>query len=365
MQKLTNIQHLRAIAALIVLVSHQLAQTISFADKTKQGFAGVSTLGTFGVDIFFVISGFIMYYTSGDEFGIKGAPRLFAIRRLIRIVPIFWLLTFVEFSILFISRLDDPLHQVSFSELLKSLLFIPYVSDAGKFRPVLGVGWTLNYEMFFYVVFCVSMFLPKKLGLMALALLMSTFVAVGYFMPLEGVAQAWTMPILLEFLLGVGLGVLFKAGYIKPGLVPIGCLLPILAVVVGQEVFVTYPEGHHEEMGWRPIYWLLAVLIVCLGLICRPSEEKSILTKTLTKIGDSSYSLYLFHSILGPLALHSLVKSGVGHLVPASLFFLLSIFGLIMASWIFHRTIERPITSLLTKSLIRRERALPAPQPAT
>jgi exopolysaccharide production protein ExoZ len=127
--QLKSIQILRAAAALGVLLDH--------AGRWLD-VAPIVDIGAAGVDLFFVISGFIMVYTSERLFGQTGAPQRFLARRIIRIVPLYWTLTAFAALVLFGFGPNT----------LGSYLFIP--THRG---PILTVGWTLNYEMMFYSLF--------------------------------------------------------------------------------------------------------------------------------------------------------------------------------------------------------------------
>ena len=133
------VQALRAAAAIAVTLVHfnwlYLAIIGKFGDREF-----LYPLAA-GVDVFFVISGFIMVYSSEKLFGEPGAPRIFLARRIARIVPIYWVTTAVD---VWIENKAFDLQYV-----LKSFFFIPYAQPSGQIVPVFGVGWTLNFEMFF------------------------------------------------------------------------------------------------------------------------------------------------------------------------------------------------------------------------
>src|SRR6185437_14170487 len=134
---LDNIQALRAIAALLVVFVHLAVPVAAL---------GVAPFGAGGVDLFFVISGFIMVYTTVGR-PISGAE--FLGRRIVRIVPLYWLLTLAVFGIALIAPTLLQFTTASWGQLLKSLFFIPFAKANGDVQPVLFLGWTLNYEMFF------------------------------------------------------------------------------------------------------------------------------------------------------------------------------------------------------------------------
>ena len=159
---------LRAAAALAVMIAHahQSALLIGIGDYVPD-----FPMGAAGVDLFFVISGFVMVVASADLFGQRGAPPYFFLRRLARIVPLYWLITGIFVFILFAGRHHSS-SWLSASEVVTSLLFIPHSLPNGAVVPVYGLGWTLNYEMMFYVVFSAVLFLRPRIAIPMLSLAM-------------------------------------------------------------------------------------------------------------------------------------------------------------------------------------------------
>jgi peptidoglycan/LPS O-acetylase OafA/YrhL len=151
MKTLKSIQYLRAIAALLVVYCHAIDCQIQFGTSTQQKFYYLENFGAIGVDIFFIISGFIISYitaTASKQLTIKE----FLKRRFIRIVPIYYLVT----AILFIIFLFNSAYHVEYSSVLKSLTILPVFDSGISFwYPILFIGWTLSFEWFFifYIVY--------------------------------------------------------------------------------------------------------------------------------------------------------------------------------------------------------------------
>ena len=256
--KFESIQYLRAFAALIVVFHHARNPTPWLYDPIS-GFEA----GQAGVDIFFVISGFIMFTAARDEGALE-----FVRRRLVRIAPLYWLATAVTF--VFIYYRDRRVLDASFvSHLVKSVLFIPHYSPdfPDQIWPYVVPGWTLNYEMFFYLVFAGALLTRRIIpfvGIVLAGLVVSSFF-------IESRSALWvtyTDPLLLEFLGGIFLARYrphLRHGWLV-GLIPIGLLaialsgefaaprvilwgIPALAVVAGALAC--------EDLGWLPrIAWL-------------------------------------------------------------------------------------------------------------
>ncbi len=205
-QRLDGIQWLRGAAAALVVVEH--AKNAISTELLKLT-PGESPLSIFpfaaGVDIFFVISGFIMAHASAQLFGRPGSWRPFMIRRIARIAPLYWLLTSVMI-VLFAAIGSRMWRESSWGAIAASYLFLPASNPEGQAFPMLVTGWTLNYEMAFYVVFALFIGFGRSV---ALSLTVATILAVAMsglvFAPTATALRFWTDPIILEFAAGIGL----------------------------------------------------------------------------------------------------------------------------------------------------------------
>ena len=139
-----------------------------------------------GVDLFFVISGFVMVYSSETLFGTKGAAIVFFTRRLARIAPPYWLLTAIAIPVMSLP--------IDWGSLLGSYLFIPYRAAAGNITPLYGVGWTLNFEMYFYALFSAVIFLRRNIAVPVLCLTLCFIVLLGQWVqPTSALLQFWSI----------------------------------------------------------------------------------------------------------------------------------------------------------------------------
>jgi exopolysaccharide production protein ExoZ len=108
------------------------------------------------VAVFFVISGFIMTYITRAE-----ADR-FLLQRLIRVVPLYWLCTLATLAAVTLKGSGHVWDDASLAHVAESLLFVPYQNLSGDFQPLLAVGWTLNLEMFFYLLFAAALIVSRR-----------------------------------------------------------------------------------------------------------------------------------------------------------------------------------------------------------
>ena len=204
--KIHALQALRAIAASLVVVDHTLLElTGNRAGDKLTSLAWI--LGSVGVYTFFVVSGFIMVHVSWAQFGGVRESLGFFRRRIIRIVPLYWLGTLAALGFHRISATHGA--QDGLRELAYSFAFVPYPGDDGAMSPILPQGWTLNYEMMFYVVFALGLCAPRQFGLPAVCAALFAFVLAGPQFHQASVAYL-ASPIILWFLLGIVLAVVWR-----------------------------------------------------------------------------------------------------------------------------------------------------------
>ncbi len=341
--QLLNLQMLRAIAALMVVIGHG-GDELAIITGTSPHSGGFSAFGWgWGVDIFFVISGFIMARTSAGRFGQAGAAREFFVRRLIRIVPLYWLTTTALLLGAFVSArflnvpIGDGWH------VLASYLFIPDLRPSGEVRPVLALGWTLNYEMFFYVFFALAMLAPLQRGVLALCGGFAALIVAGMFGPFgQTQIDYWTSPLLGEFLLGVGLGLAAREGF---------TMRAVPAAALAMAAFAAYfALGPAFGMDQRvPQFFgagLPAAALVGAGVFGRELRTRP-LTRALGVLGDASYALYLVH----PFAIRPLRHLWIAQLrdAPATLYFVTAITCAVLAALALHFCCELPMTRALNR----------------
>ncbi len=207
------LQALRAVAAWLVVADHALID-ITHGELQNPATSVAWAIGSIGVYIFFVISGFIMVHICWDDFGQRGAAPNFLRRRIIRIVPLYWLGTIAALVFHKVSVAQSG--HAGWSELVQSLFFIPYHDEDMGWQPILRQGWTLNYEMMFYAVFAVALAFRRQIALPAIAGALAIFTLVGRLLP-TGILAYLSSPIILWFVLGIGLAVLWRRrGFEEP-----------------------------------------------------------------------------------------------------------------------------------------------------
>ena len=319
MSRVVSIQYLRGLAAMLVVIyhiGHIMPQT-----------GVIFPLGTIGIDIFFAISGFIIWVT-----GRNLTPSQFLRRRLIRLVPLYWAVTLL----LALGLLIGPA-SLDWSKLWHSLAFLAHTPNGGNGlwpKPILSVGWTLNLEVFFYACMALALFAPQWARLAVLTALLGGIVTVGFLIQAD--AGSWlhfyTSSFMAEFLIGVCLGVLWTSN-----LIPAFKIQNILLLAACSFILAFMPLEHTNRL---VAFGSFVTLLVLLFLMAEPVLRTQRL-RFLHALGDASYSLYLTHLpvILG---LHALAIKGT-----------LPITGFVLAAFVLaatliigfacHYSFERPV----------------------
>lgn len=367
MSRLTSLQILRALAALAIALLHFQGDALKIPNAEALGFQLFfdRPLGA-GVDLFFAISGFVMLYASRSLFGTPGAAGEFLGRRIARIVPLYWMLTLLLLAIYLVAPNLLSSGNITVPEIVKSFLFIPYAAGGtGLMQPVYKLGWTLNYEMTFYVVFALFLALPMRKAVAAVAVTLVVAVIAGRVLqPAPGAIAFWTDPIMLEFIFGMLIGLAYLNGRRFPR--PL-CIIAGLVGVAG--VAVSPHWGVPLDGLTRPLHWgVPTALILGATVLCEPgakaAREPGRFALFLGKLGDASYAIYLVH----PLAIRAFrlvwEKSGLGAHVSPWLYVAAGMALLIPLSILIYGRFEKPVTQAAQNYLAKRKRPQPSVTPA-
>lgn len=346
MPQLYAIQVLRALAALMVAVHHIQPDAAEVAARAGLGFEASRLLPWMaGVDIFFVVSGFIMVHASRDLFGRPGGVRLFWCRRLARIVPLYWAATTLFLLVAFFLPASLNTDAPGLGQILGSYLFWPTVSTAGLVQPVYSLGWTLNYEMLFYALFGAALVLPRPLAIGGVALLLGALVATQAFAgPLPLPFGFWGQPIVLEFVIGMGLALLRDRGF-RLRATPRWMLTGIALAILLYAARLPEDAGAWIDFALRGAAATLLVLAAVTG---DGRSAPSALVRFLARLGDASYALYLVH----PFAIRGLREVFVRALPGwTTLFVIAALAAAIVAALLVHSRFEKPATRLVRRWL--------------
>ena len=332
---LSTIQMLRGFAALAVAVAHLHAVELKLGGPILFGNWALAGFG--GVDLFFVISGFVMVWVTREHHG--KLPRIgrFWFLRLLRIYPLWWLVLAAIFAVYLVRPEWVYQSHSSNPNLLNSFLLLP-----DKDLPLHAVGWTLIHELWFYFIFGIFLFFPSRflpIMLGAWGAIILAFLGFG-FTPIDPWLKLIRHPLTLEFILGAFIGLIaISYKYVSPKTIVIGAIIALFASLFrvtdsAQDFF-----GHE----WQRVLWIgvpSAFLVLgCCGLEKRGYKAP----KWSVALGDWSYALYLIHvpvfAAIGRLARPFANDGLIDNLIINS--FALS--AAIFAAFILHQFFEKPI----------------------
>ncbi len=342
MHKIESIQILRGLAALLVVflhachdVSHKIVNSIIL------NFYNLSLFGGIGIDIFFIISGFIMIFIHGYDFNKKKAPVIFLLKRLIRIVPLYWIFTLFSAAILlFFPELFTKGKQFDLSHLISSLLFFPWYNSVGEIFPVLPVGWSLNVELYFYFIFSLTLFFPRKYFYISIsAIFISVILLVKFFNLTSPFSLMVGNYIVLEFLIGIYLGLLYQKNMM---LLNYWFWIFISTLLIFSNIFIMYDSEYRVITTGIPC----ALLIYAMLSIEKNKKDYSF-NRWLFLLGNASYSIYITHIFFYKGTIKVIYRL-FGEINP-DVIILISVLLSILGGFFIYLTIEKPMYLYMNK----------------
>lgn len=336
LDRFDGIQALRFFAAALVVLTHS---TFYASERLVPGLA-VWKPGVGGVDVFFVISGFVMAISARNLVHAPLGWRVFLVRRLVRIVPLYWSVTSLKLLVM-LAAPSAVLHaQIAVAPVVLSYLFLPSFNPDGLIQPLLGVGWTLNYEMFFYALFALALACRARPVVFIGAVLLVCAALQPLRQPDWPAAQFYLDAIVLEFLFGMLVARAVMRGLALPAW---GAALLILC---GAGLLVFPPDA---LASWPPVIRRgLPALAVVTGVVFLEPWWRGRVPAWLLFFGNASYALYLVHPLVAPAAPSLLRKLNLPS-VPLSIAMSVA-FALVASAMVWH-FFERPLTARLQRRL--------------
>ncbi len=340
--KWLSIHYLRAIAALAVVLHHLPKYLSDHGVKPSLIFEG----GASGVDVFFVISGFVMYHSAAHLNG-RAAGIDFIVKRIIRVVPIYWIFTLSLFLIAIISPSVFKSLIVNNELLLKSLFFIPYFDARGLMRPIISQGWTLNFEMLFYTTLSLFIFFRFQNAAMKCVFFLITASTLIFF-SIGSEQKNFTYlfsPIVIEFCMGVLLAYFIKKGLISRFSKLNASVIAGILILISAFMYSVADTKSLWSVGFTRLWeWGLPAFFLVSGLVVYETKNRISNINIINILGDASYIIYLSHGLLFSVVW----KSGV-HFLSSPTIQLVFMFVLpILFGVLLHFVMEKPVTKYLS-----------------
>lgn len=333
---LHSIQHLRALAAVAVVLLHVgLIQKFPIATSWPDQFAS-------GVDVFFVISGFIMWVTTVNS---AVTPIHFLLSRIRRILPLYWAVTFFAVAVSFIAPRLMQGTIIEENHFIASLLFIPSAHPIypDSIRPVIGAGWTLNYEMMFYVIFslCLMFANTNRRFMATIVALLILVVSRIFISETDIIWWFFSSPIVLEFASGVMVGVFFQKSRL------LGSRTALIGLLVGAAIIVSSSGMETSEYS-RFLYWGLPSTLIVWSAVSLEVAGAWPNIRFARLLGDASYSIYLVHGIILSACATLWIKlSFPSSTLALLLFAIIAILASVAGGLLVYRIYEKPMDRLL------------------
>ncbi|MGC8476391.1 MAG: acyltransferase family protein [Acetobacteraceae bacterium] len=352
--KLRGVEAGRGIAAVLVVLVHA---TDMLKGPTLLGglpLDGLFKFGRAGVDFFFVLSGFIIYYVHRGDLGRPGQLGSYAWKRFARIFPTYWVvLAGLGVIILFYPERDPA--TTSWGNIWASILLLPRLQD-----PILGVAWTLRHELLFYLLFA-GLILNRTLGrvvlgiwaaLLAWQIGVFTFTLHPWFTGMAGYLPFRVFN--FEFFFGMGVAVLLARG---PARAPGWFLILGTALFFGNGLMESF--GSVGPVEWPPhqLLYGVASAMALYGAVGLERAGRLSVPNWLFAIGSASYSIYLTHLIPLMTIQHFLPRLRGLVPLPRDPVFLLAVAACVIAGVVFSRLVEQPLLRALRDPLRSRRPA--------
>lgn len=344
---LKSIQALRGLAAMAVAAAHLYAVEGKFDAAPLLG--AWAQAGFAGVDLFFVISGFVMVWVTG---AIEGRPRevpRFLLARAIRIYPLWWLVLTAVVAVWIVRPAWVYASSAGAPDLLRSYLLLPAPS-----LPLHAVGWTLVHELWFYLVFAALLALPKGRAPIGLGFWAAVvFVAAALPAPADPVLRLIRHPLSLEFMFGCAVGLCARRGIFPAPRALVG--LGLAVIVAGGASIVANPIAAFEGEWERVLKFGLPAAILIWGVV--GMERAGVVAPRWSQhLGDWSYALYLIHVPVFAAAARASAGLSRGGAIDNLVFLVVAIAGAVGAAAVLHLGFDRPLQKAARRALVARSR---------
>ncbi|MFC0471077.1 acyltransferase family protein [Halalkalibacter kiskunsagensis] len=343
-KRLNIIQSYRGIAAILILISHV---SVIYHDFEKYNFSFFYALNrSGGVDFFFVLSGFLIYYIYSRDFGIEGKAKEFIIKRLVRIYPLVWFFTLLSLPVYFLFDSFGNGHETQFTVILKSLLLLPQDQD-----PVLGATWSLVHVVLFYLIF--TLYMNKKKTMKWIIITWTICILINNFYTTTSLnSQNYFINFLLsmfnlEFLIGCICAYLILKYNIQ-------LKYSVLLIILGILGFLISWMNQYLTLGIdNVLFYGVSSALLIIGTSSIDRNYNSNIPKMFNVLGNASYSIIVTNLPIIILTVKVFNVLGVYLIIGYSFSVLLTIIVAIMGGVVVHFLIEKPLTRKLNYIIIK------------
>lgn len=352
MNKLAGVEAARGVAALLVVLVHASSMFAEAKYFGQMPIGGLFKFGHAGVDFFFVLSGFIIYFIHAGELGDRQYVAAYWAKRFIRLMPVYWVVLAIYGVILVFSPTKDRYEQ-ELTAVLTNILLIPQAHG-----PILGVSWSLSHEILFYLLFS-TLFFNQTIGRL-LFLLWGSMIA---FNLATHHFQDWFWGGFVfrlfnaEFFFGLFVAYALRTWRPK---------LPLVFLIMGTFIFLS--AGLYESWGppqpseWLPRHFAYAsgAAMVLYGLVGLESEGRLRVPALASTLGEASYSIYLVHVIVIMVMQQLYLLAQKWIKLPDTLVFITVVVIATTVGIVFSKLIEQPMLKRLRHQFVRKRNLSPA-----
>lgn len=322
---------MRVVASLMVVVFH--FNNMLTKEYGESIFGPMADYGIIGVDYFFVLSGFLLYQIHRKDWGKPALAAHYAAKRVARIVPLYWVALIATIALSQLS--SEPRMPVGLDWFYEFALIEP------EQKRMIGVAWTLNLDMIYYIVFCFTILLPIWAGRTIMISWVSLIVVSNVMLGKQyGVAGSYALLFISGCFLSYVFSLLRNIQFSRVFLLVVGALG--LGVLIGMEYYNRLQEVFqlYEKMVVSAgFFFMLGALLIWE----RQRGEGFMSSRLVVTLADATYSIYLFHIMMGIIMFKVVMVTGLDSFVDkrvllASMVVLAAIGGVAI-----HKVIERPL----------------------
>lgn len=341
--QLSGVHAARGLAACLVVL-HHAADTLAL-----QKYGGYSIWGGFfvpfgraGVDFFFVLSGFIMFWIHRTDIGQPESLGRFAWKRAARIYPLYWLVLAALVAIYAARPELGQGHERDPVAILNGVLLFP-----GDHPPVVGVAWTLSHELLFYALFA-TLLVNRSLGVFVLGTWLLALLIARFFPPMQYPGSFLLNVKNIEFFLGIAVAIAARRVVDRPAALWAAFFVGALMFVGAGILELRTHEFRHSA--WTLLYGVGAALMLFALVALERARALAVKGPLITLLGDASYAIYLVHFTVLVAVIKAAKAAGVLGTLPAWVWFLVLAALATSVGCLVHRFVEKSVGRLVERA---------------